>query len=105
MGSSPREDRLMSAYVIVEVDVKDPVAYEGYKRQTPASVAKYGGRFIIRGGKGETLEGGWVPKRIVVVEFESMEQAKTWWDSPEYAPVRAIRWQTAESRMIVVEGV
>jgi uncharacterized protein (DUF1330 family) len=104
MRSFPREDRPMSAYVIVEVDVHDPVAYENYKRQTPESITKYGGRFVIRGGKAETLEGDWVPKRIVVVEFESMEQAKRWWNSPEYAPVRALRWQTAESRMIVVEG-
>lgn len=95
----------MSAYVIVEVAVNDPVTYEDYKRQTPASVVKYGGRFLVRGGRAETLEGDWVPKRIVVVEFESMEQAKKWWASPEYAPVKAIRQRTAETRMIVVDGV
>lgn len=95
----------MSAYVIVEVAVNDPVAYEDYKLQTPESTTKYGGRFVVRGGYAETLEGDWVPKRIVVVEFESMEQARKWWASPEYAPVKALRHRTASSRMIVVEGV
>lgn len=95
----------MSAYVIVEVDVHDPVTYEGYKLQTPESITKYGGRFVVRGGHAETLEGDWAPKRIVVVEFESLEQAKRWWSSPEYAPVKALRHRTASSRMIVVEGV
>lgn len=94
----------MSAYVIVEVAVHDAEAYEDYKRQTPESVTKYGGRFVVRGGHAETLEGDWVPKRIVVVEFESMEQAKRWWSSPEYTPVKALRHRTASSRMIVVEG-
>lgn len=95
----------MAAYVIVEVAVNDPLTYEDYKRQTPESVIKYGGRFVVRGGRAETLEGDWVPKRIVVVEFESLEQAKKWWASPEYAPVKAIRQRTADTRMIVVEGV
>lgn len=95
----------MSAYIIVDVVVNDPVEYETYKRQTPLSVAKYGGRFVVRGGHAECLEGDWQAKRIVVVEFPSVQQAKKWWASDEYAPVRAIRLRTASSRMIVVEGV
>ena len=94
----------MPAYVIVEVSIHDPVQYEDYKKLTPASIAAYDGKFIVRGGKTETLEGGWQPERIVVLEFPTAEKAKQWWNSPEYAPAKAIRQQTAETKMIVVEG-
>lgn len=96
----------MPAYVIADVDdISDPVAYEDYKRQVPASVSKYGGRFVARGGRAENLEGDWEPNRIVIVEFPSVEQAKQWWSSPEYTPVKSIRQRSARSRLIVVEGV
>jgi uncharacterized protein (DUF1330 family) len=94
----------MPAYIIVEVEVKDPVAYEKYKAQVPATLPAYGGKFIVRGGKSETLEGGWSPQRIVVVEFPSVDRAKAWWNSKDYAPVKAIRYANAKSKMIVVEG-
>lgn len=95
----------MSAYIIVEVDVKDPVKYEDYKKLTPSSIAAYGGRFIVRGGKAELIEGTQHPNRIVVLEFENSEKAKAWWNSPEYNEAKKLRHASAESRMILVEGV
>lgn len=95
----------MSAYIIVEVEVKDPVKYEDYKKLTPASIAAYGGRFIVRGGKAELIEGKQEPKRIVILEFENSERAKAWWNSPEYSEAKKLRHSTADSRMILVEGV
>ena len=94
----------MAAYIVVQVDVTDPARYERYKAMVPPSLRKYGGRFVVRGAKTETLEGDWTPKRFVVVEFPSLEQAKAWWASPEYAEAKALRQATAETQMIVVEG-
>jgi len=95
----------MSAYVIVDINVHDTEAYEGYKNLTPATLALYGGRFVVRGGQAETLEGNWMPARVVVLEFSDMEQAKKWWSSPEYAPAKRIRQAYATTDMIVVEGL
>jgi uncharacterized protein (DUF1330 family) len=95
----------MAAYLVVQVDVKDPVRYADYRTMVPPTLAKYGGRFIVRGGKTETLEGDWAPTRFVVVEFPSVEQAKAWWASPEYTEAKALRQATSETQMIVVEGV
>ena len=94
----------MPAYIVVEVEVEDPIRYEDYKKMVPPSLAAYGGRFLVRGGKVENLEGDWSPKRFVMVEFPSVEQAKAWWDSPEYADAKALRQATAKTQMIVVEG-
>jgi len=94
----------MAAYIVVQVDVKDPSRYERYKSMVPPTLAKYGGRFIVRGGNTATLEGDWAPKRFVIVEFPSLEQAKAWWASPEYAEAKAMRQATAETQMIVAEG-
>ena len=94
----------MSAYVIVEIEVHDPVRYEAYKSMVPPSIAQYGGRFIVRGGEITPLEGGWDPKRLVVIEFPSAERARAWWASPEYAEAKALRQATSRGRMIVVEG-
>jgi uncharacterized protein (DUF1330 family) len=94
----------MPAYIIVEIEVTDAATYEEYKKLTPASLIPYDGNFIVRGGATETLEGDWQPKRIVVLEFPSMEKAKAWWASEEYAPAKAIRQQASISRMIAVEG-
>jgi uncharacterized protein (DUF1330 family) len=95
----------MAAYIIVEVDVKDPAKYEDYKKLTPATLEPYDGKFIVRGGKAELIEGEDTPKRIVVLEFENSEKAKAWWNSPEYSEAKKLRHATAESRMILVEGV
>lgn len=95
----------MSAYIVVEVEVLDPQRYESYKAMVPPSLAAYGGRFLVRGGKVATLEGEWSPKRFVVVEFPSVDKARAWWDSPEYAEAKALRQATAKTQMIMVAGV
>lgn len=95
----------MAAYVIVQVEVEDPVRYEDYKPMVPPSLASYGGRFMVRGGKVETLEGDWAPTRFVMMEFPSVEKAKAWWDSPEYKDAKALRQATSKTQMIVVEGI
>jgi uncharacterized protein (DUF1330 family) len=95
----------MPAYVIVQVDVKDAVRYADYKRMVPPSLERFGGRFLVRGGATHTLEGNWAPQRFVMVEFPSVEQAKAWWASPEYAAAKALRQATADSMMIVAEGI
>jgi uncharacterized protein (DUF1330 family) len=95
----------MAAYVVVEIEVVDAERYEDYKRIVPPSLAAYGGKFLVRGGAVETLEGDWSPKRLVILEFPSVERAKEWWGSSEYAEAKALRQATARTRMIVVEGV
>ena len=95
----------MPAYVIVEVAITDPVAYEEYKKLTPASVTAYDGRFVVRGGKTISIEGDWNPERIVVLEFPDMERAKEWWNSEQYTIAKEIRHAAAKSRMLFVEGV
>jgi uncharacterized protein (DUF1330 family) len=94
----------MAAYVIGDIEVTDPAIYDDYRKQVLATVEKYGGRFVVRGGKVETLEGGWAPKRIVALEFPSFEQAQKWYRSPEYAPLIKLRQKGARGRLIVVEG-
>jgi uncharacterized protein (DUF1330 family) len=95
----------MKAFVIVEISISDPVEYEEYKKLTPAAIAAYDGRFVVRGAKTESLEGDWQPERIVVLEFPSVERAKEWWNSPEYTPAKTIRQRSATTKMIIVEGV
>ena len=95
----------MSAYVVVQVEVMDPEGYEGYKSMVPSSLAVYGGKFVVRGGACETLEGAWQPKRLVVLEFPSVAKAKAWWNSDEYRDAKALRQRTAKTEMIVVEGL
>lgn len=94
----------MPAYVIAEIDVIDPVGYEEYRKLGPTTVAAYGGRFVVRGGKVEVLEGSWVPKRLVVLKFESVERAEKWWASKEYSAAKQVRQKTAVTNMIVAEG-
>lgn len=95
----------MSAYVIVEIEVQDPVGYEEYKKLAGATVDSHGGKYIVRGGKTEVLEGDWQPKRIVVLEFESMDRAKEWLNCEEYREPRKMRHATAKTNMVLVEGV
>ena len=95
----------MSAYLVVEVEVLDHERYETYKQLVPPSLAAYDGKFLVRGGAAETLEGDWSPKRVVIVEFPTVEQAKAWWASSEYAEAKALRQATARTQMIVVAGV
>ena len=95
----------MAAYIINDMEVTDPVAFEQYRQLSPATVAHYGGRFLVRGGAVEPQEGHWTPKRLVILEFASMEQARAWIDSPEYAPARRLRQMSAVSNLVIVDGV
>ncbi len=95
----------MPAFVIVEIEVRDPEAYETYRSLVPSSLDAYGGQFIARGGATENLEGDWAPERIVVLEFPSLERARQWWASPEYRDAKAIRMRAARTRMIATDGV
>lgn len=94
----------MAAYIIVEVEIKNPADYEQYKRLTPGTLSHFGGKFIVRGAEAEVLEGDWSPQRVVVLEFPSVEKAKEWWHSEEYAKAKHIRQQSAKTKMIVIEG-
>ena len=94
----------MAAYVFAEIEVTDPAPYEEYRKQVLAVVTKYGGKFIVRGGKIDAREGGWNPKRLVLVEFPSLAQAQKWYDSPEYAPLIKLRQKASKGRLIIVEG-
>jgi uncharacterized protein (DUF1330 family) len=95
----------MPAYLIVEIEVTDPVGYEEYKKQASATIQAQGGKYIVRGGKTEVLEGDWQPKRLVVLEFPSMDRAKEWLHCEEYREPRKLRQRTAKTNMILVEGV
>jgi uncharacterized protein (DUF1330 family) len=95
----------MPAYLISTIDITDPAGYEEYKKLVPPALAKYGGRFVVRGGSVEHKEGDWCPRRIVVVEFQSMDQARTFYDSPEYARAKEIRLRTSTGSVLFVEGV
>ncbi|HEX9428540.1 MAG TPA: DUF1330 domain-containing protein [Candidatus Polarisedimenticolia bacterium] len=95
----------MAGYIIVDVRITDPARYQEYVKAVPATIAAYGGRFLVRGGKSATLEGDWRPGRVVVLEFESAARAREWWDSKEYRALRELRQSASTAEMIVVEGV
>jgi uncharacterized protein (DUF1330 family) len=96
---------VMSAYVIAETDVHDPERYERYRAVSPDAIAAGGGRFIARGGEVAVLEGDWRPKRLVLLEFEDLEAAKRWYDSPEYQDARRLREGAATLHVVAVEGL
>jgi len=95
----------MAAYIIADVEITDPVRYAEYIKVVPETIARHGGRFVARGGRTETLEGSWSPKRIVVLEFPTFERAKEWWASEDYRAPKALRQSASISRLIVVQGV
>jgi uncharacterized protein (DUF1330 family) len=95
----------MTAYVIVDMTVTDAVKIQDYRKLAEKSVADYGGRFIVRGGPMEVLDGDWNPKRVVVLEFPGMAEARRWRASPEYVSACEIRNRAATTRMILVEGL
>lgn len=94
----------MPAYMIVEVETTDEALMAEYRKHTPGLVARFGGKFIVRGGKTRTLEGGWTPPRMVVLEFPDMASAERFYDSPEYKPVLDMRLRAGKSRAILVDG-
>ena len=95
----------MAGYIVVDVEITDPTEYQTYAKQTSATLERYGGKFLVRGGDAKSLEGDWKPKRLVIIEFPSVEQAKAWYDSPEYSSIIGIRHRSAVSRMLLVRGV
>lgn len=95
----------MAVYVIANVTVTDPERYAAYSAGVPASLAPYGGTFLARGGAVEVKEGSWQPRRLVIIQFESMERFRAWYEGPEYAAIKPIRQQAAESDLVVVQGV
>ena len=96
----------MAAYVILEVEeITDRTRYAEYAALAPAAIAKYGGRYVVRGGASVTLEGSRSPSRIVILEFDSMERATSWWHSDEYAPAKVLRNAASVGTLTVVEGV
>jgi len=94
----------MAAYIIVEVDTTDEALMTEYRKHTPGAVAKFGGKFIVRGGKTRTLEGGWTPPRLVVLEFPTYEKAEEFYDSEHYKPILAMRLKAGKSKAILVDG-
>lgn len=95
----------MAAYIIIDIEVTDPVGYEDYKKLASPTLAIYGGKYLACGGNTEVLEGEWTPKRLVILEFENSERAKAWLNSPEYAQALALRHKYAKSNTVVVDGV
>ena len=95
----------MSAYIVVQVNVEDTAKYEEYKKHVPATIEAYGGRFLVRGGETEVLEGDWNPGRFVILEFDSVERAKEWWSSEEYRGPKELRQQASKAKLIVAAGV
>ena len=95
----------MAAYLVVDIEVTNPPQFEEYKKLAPAAIAKFGGRYLIRGGAYEALEGDWKPQRLTIVEFESTEKAKAFYHSPEYQRAIKARAGAASMKMLVVQGV
>lgn len=94
----------MAAFVLIDIDVTEPVGYDEYKKLAPEAVAAYGGKYLARGGKVEVLEGSWTPRRLVILQFDTVDRAKHWLASQEYSAAKQLRHRTASSNMIVVEG-
>ncbi|MBC8008365.1 MAG: DUF1330 domain-containing protein [Prolixibacteraceae bacterium] len=95
----------MSAYVIVDIDIHDPAVYDEYRKVVGPTLTQYGGKFVVRGGKIDILEGKWNPKRIVILEFENAARARQWYDSEEYRAPKQIRMKASKGNLVLVEGV
>jgi uncharacterized protein (DUF1330 family) len=95
----------MAAYIISDVSVHDGEALQTYRTRAAASITLYGGRYLARGGKIEALEGSWTPQTVIVVEFPSIEHARAWYRSPEYASALAVRDQALSRNLILIDGI
>ena len=95
----------MAAYVLVDIEVTDPAGFDEYRQRVPATLAAHEGRFLVRGGAHEVVEGSWRPRRLVVLEFPSLAQARRWYDSEEYREPKAMRLRTSKANIVFVEGV
>jgi len=95
----------MAAYVLVNIEITDPAGFDEYRKAVSATIAAHGGRYLTRGGPTEVLEGDWVPRRVVILEFPDLARIKAWYNSPEYRPLIEIRKKTSITDMVMVEGV
>jgi uncharacterized protein (DUF1330 family) len=95
----------VAAYVIATVEITDPEEYEEYRRRVPETIERHGGRFLVRGGASETLEGDWQPKRVVVLEFPDAGAARRWYSSDEYRPLIEKRQRASNAHLLLVEGL
>lgn len=95
----------MAGYVIADVQVTDEALFDEYRKLVPETVAAYGGKYLVRGGEFQVREGEWTPNRTVVLEFDSVERAREWYDSPEYAEPKQMRIKSTNSSVIIVDGV
>ncbi len=95
----------MAAYIIAEEDVTDPKGFREYLKQVVPTIQQFGGKILAAGGTIETLEGDWHPSRLVILEFESVEQAKRWYNSDEFAPLKDIRLKTANTQGVLLQGI
>jgi uncharacterized protein (DUF1330 family) len=95
----------MPAYVIADIEVTDPAGYETYRQGVPATIQRYGGRYLARGGTVEVVEGDWRPRRLVILEFPSLAEARRWYGSDEYRELKAIRQRCSRGRVLLAEGL
>ena len=95
----------MPAYVIADVEVKDQALFDDYRSKVSATIEKYGGSYVVRGGATQVLEGEWQPHRLVVLEFPTLERAQEWYNSPDYKPLIALRQRAADTTVVLAEGV
>ena len=95
----------MAGYIVFDIEVTNPEDYQEYAKRVPSIIAQYGGKYLARGGAVEPLEGDWQPSRFVILEFESVEQAKRFFNSPEYELIKTIRTKNSKSRGIIVHGL
>ena len=95
----------MAGYVVVNDDITDEATFDEFRERVGATVEAHGGRYLVRGGATEVADGDWTPGRLVVIEFDSVEQARAWLNSPEYTEIKDIRSRSANASVIVAEGV
>ncbi len=95
----------MTAYLIVDVALRDAPRYEEYKQQVPVLIARYGGEYLVRGGAHEVLEGEWRPTRLVLFRFPSRDAIKAFLADPDYQPLAALRHAIADSSLVAVDGL
>lgn len=94
----------MAAYFVVDLEITNPAGFEEYRRLVPPLIAKYDGRYLVRGGAFEVLEGEWKPKRLTVIEFPSAARAKEFYNSKEYREIVGLRLKAAKTNLLLVEG-
>ena len=105
MAAKPQRRRTLAGYVIVESVITDEAVFNDYLERVPPVVGAHGGKYLARGGATQVVQGDWTPNRIVVMEFDSAEQARAWQDSSDYAELKAMLNRSSNTNVIIVEGV